>query len=60
MQRDPAEGVAYCQRKVMLLGRKMEQLSALMKQRQAILSQAVMTLEEKVGGVHGRPASVRA
>ena len=64
-QRDVAGGTGYCRRKVLLVKDKLEQLSALMKERQAALMQVTavleqrMQLEQAAGGGQQAPAAMQ-
>jgi hypothetical protein len=49
VQRDVAGGVDYCRRKVLLVKEKMEQLSQLARERQAMLGQVEAALDQKLG-----------
>ncbi|KAI3428698.1 hypothetical protein D9Q98_007522 [Chlorella vulgaris] len=49
VERDVAGGVDYCRRKVLLVKEKMEQLSQLARERQAMLGQVEAALDQKLG-----------
>lgn len=49
VQKDVAGGADYCRRKVLLVKDKVEQLSQLVKERQAMLGQVEAALEQKLG-----------
>ena len=49
LQRDVAGGTDYCRRKVLLVKDRLEQLSGLVKERQAALMQVNAMLEQRLG-----------